>query len=149
MRRPILSGVVAVVLGGPVADARAVEVAVGDGIVVVDLTAEDAETVLRAADSAAAFAALVSPALPAEYQAAVRVAAGGWHLLRAAFKEPIPLRAVITLVPPAVLVGPQFGVPAADVIRTYTELRAKVTGFVPELLRESLTRTNAALRRVR
>jgi hypothetical protein len=144
MKRSLLGGVVAVVLGGPATDARAVEVTVGDGIVVVDLTQDDAATVLRAADSAAAFAALVSPGLPAEYQAAVRVAAGSWHLLRVAFKEPVPLRAVITLMPPVVLVGPTFGVPAADVVRTYTELRAKVTGFVPGVVRD----TNATLRRI-
>jgi hypothetical protein len=148
MRRSLLVGVVAVALGGPAADARAVEVTVGDGIVVADLTKEDAEKVLRAADSAAAFAALVSPALPAEYHAAVQIAAGGWHLLRAAFKEPVPLRAVITLVPPAVLVGPQFGLPAADVVRTYAELRAKVTGFVPGLVRETATRTSTMFHRV-
>jgi hypothetical protein len=143
MSRSLLAGVVAVVLGA--ADARAVEVTVGDGIAVVDLTKEDAAQVVRVADSAAAFAALAAPMLPPEYQAAVLIANGGWHLLRPAFQQPVPLRVVVTLLPPAVLVVPHAGMSPADVIRRYAELRAKVKGFVPEMLREHIQRSAAGL----
>ncbi len=136
MRRPELFGVVvaAGVVCGAGARARAVEVTTGDGIAVVDLTKDESRRVFEAVDSAAALAQLVSPALPGEYGAAVRLAAGGWQALRAALPEVVPVRLVLTAVPPAVLLLPAVGVTAAEVVQAYGRIREKAGGCAKALL---------------
>ena len=134
--RPVWFGVAlgAAFLG--TADARAVDVATGDGIVVIDLTRAETKQVFDAVDSAAAFAELVSPVLPAEYQAAVRLAGGGWALVRMALpKEGVTIRVAITAVPPAMLLLPDTGATAADVVRAYASLREKAGGYLASALR--------------
>src|SRR4051812_20994118 len=103
MRRQLL-GVAAALLGcGPV---RAVEVTTGEGIAVVELSKDEAKAVFGAADSAAAFTQLAAGALPGEYRAAARLAAGGWQALRLVVPASVPVRLVVTAVPPAVLLLP-------------------------------------------
>ncbi len=131
MRQAITSG--AAVLAGALwvgagSGARAVEVTVGDGIVVVDLTKEECRRVLDAVDATAAFADLVSPALPGEYRAAVKLAAGGWRVLRAVAAEPVPVRVIVTALPPVVLVLPGTGATAAEVVAAYQRLRERAAG---------------------
>lgn len=140
MRRPIIHGTVVavgVLLAGPGRRAQAVDVATGDGIVVVDMTAEESKMVLGAVDSAAAFAALVSPFLPAEYQVAVKLAAGGWKALRPVIPRQIALRAVVTTIPPTILLLPQAGVTSAEVIRTYSRLRERSLRYVKTAYQET------------
>jgi hypothetical protein len=139
MRHFIMSAVAALLVGvASGAEARAVEVAVGDGIVVIDLTKDESRKILEAVDSAAAFAELVSPALPGEYHAALRLAAGGWRMLRMVLAEPVPVRMVLTAVPPAVLVLPATGATAEEVIRTYSCLRENAAAHARSLLAPAL-----------
>lgn len=139
MRHFITSGATAFLVAVAFeSDSRAVEVAVGDGIVVVDLTKDESRKILEAVDSAAALAELVSPALPGEYQAALRVAANGWRALRVVLHEPVPVRLVLTAVPPAVLVLPATGATAEEVIVTYTRLREKAAAHAKALLAPAL-----------
>lgn len=129
MRQFIIAGVVAVIVSVACgSEAQAVEVTAGDGIVVVDLTRAESQQILEAGDSAAAFARLVSPALPGEYRAVVTLAAGGWRMLRVVVAEPVPVRVVLTAIPPAVLVLPVNDTPAEEVIATYLRIRERTTG---------------------
>lgn len=138
--RPVLAfGFVALLASSP--PARAADVVTGDGIAVVDISAAEVGEVLAAVDAAAAFAARVGPLLPAEYGAAVGLAAGGWKVVRAVVPAGVGVRVVLTAVPPAVLVLPRWDdSPAADVIKRYDRLRA-----VPsEAVREAAARLDAA-----
>lgn len=140
---------VAVILVGTAGDGRAVEKTVGDGIVVVDLSADDVGQLLRAVDGAAALADIASTGLPAEYQLIVRAASGGWRLARAVLPGPMPVRVVFTAVPPAMLLLPVRGTPATEVVRAYTEFRAKAGGMVAAPFREFANRVEALAHRVR
>ena len=117
MRRTIPTALLLLAAAAP---ARAADVTSADGIVVVEMTRAEAGRVWGAVDSGAAFAELVSPGLPAEYQAAVRLAAGSWQAFRAVFPEPIPVRVVLTAVPPAVWILPATGPTAPELVRRYT-----------------------------
>jgi hypothetical protein len=137
----ILSGAVVVaglVLGSPGA-ARAAEVTVGDGIAVVELTADEGKEILGAVDSAAAFAGAVSPLLPPEYRVLVKVTAGGWAALRkAGGRDGLPLRVVLTAVPPAVLLLPRAGMTAEDVIALHARFREKAAGYARAALKDTV-----------
>ncbi|MBX9580373.1 MAG: hypothetical protein K2X87_08705 [Gemmataceae bacterium] len=125
MRRLIVFGLVLVGGFGSAADARAVEVTVGPGVAVVEVTPAEARRVFAAVDSAAAFADLVAPVLPPEYAAAVKLAGVGWQVVRAVAPDGVPLRLVVTAVPPAVLVLPRAGMTAAEVVAAYERLAAR------------------------
>lgn len=134
MRLASVLGISAALLAPP-PPARAADVTTGDGIAVVDFTPAEVEQVLAAVDAAAAFAGRVSPALPAEYGAAVRLSAGGWKVLRAVAPKGVGVRVVLTAVPPAVLLLLPLldDPPAADVVRAYDRLRAAPAGAVRDL----------------
>ena len=118
MRRVI----VACIVTAFAADARAVEVTVGRGVAVVEVTPAEARRVFAAVDSAAAFADLVAPALPPEYAAAVKLAGVGWQVVRAVAPDGVLVRLVVTAVPPAVFVLPRAGMTAAEVAAAYERL---------------------------
>jgi hypothetical protein len=152
MHAPRVCGAVVVIgttLMGHGPQAQASDVSVGDGIVVVDLTAADCHMVLEAVDSAAAFAAIVSPALPAQYHAAVRLAAGGWAALRLVIPDGVSLRAVLTLLPPALLVFPQAGTPASEVIRVYRRIQDQTVGRARAAVKEIAGTTGETLEAAR
>lgn len=135
MRRLLLSMIVVAAVGS---EARAVDITTGDGIAVIDLSKDESKKVFEAVDSAAALAQLVSPVLPAEYQAAVRLAASGWQALRAAVPGGVPVRLVFTAIPPAVLVLPVMGLSAAEVVQTYMRIREKAGHYAKTLLAPAL-----------
>ena len=122
--RPVVFGIVLASAFGSAADARAVEVTVGHGVAVIEVTPAEARRVFAAVDSAAAFADLIAPVLPPEYAAAVKLAGIGWHAVRAVAPDGLPLRLVVTAVPPAVLVLPRAGLTAAEVVAGYERLAA-------------------------
>lgn len=124
MRRPIVFGFVLAAVVASAADAGAVEVTVGQGVAVVEVTPAEARRVFAAVDSAAAFADLIAPALPPEYLAAVKLAGVGWQVVRAVAPDGVPVRLVVTAVPPAVLVLPKAGLTAAEVVSAYERLTA-------------------------
>jgi hypothetical protein len=124
MRRVFYAAVVAALLVVP-GQARAADVAVGAGIVVADLSADEVRWVLDAADGAAAFARLVAPALPPEYHAAVRLAAGGWVALRPLLPEPAGVRVILTLDPPAMSIVPPVGPTASELVRAHVAGRGR------------------------
>jgi hypothetical protein len=133
MRRLTVLGFVTAAVLGSAAGARAVEVTVGRGVAVVEVTPAEARRVFAAVDSAAAFADLVAPALPPEYAAAVKLAGVGWQVVRAVAPDGVPLRVVVTAVPPAVLVLPQAGLTAAEVVTAYERLAARPRELADEL----------------
>jgi hypothetical protein len=143
----MLLGVVvaAAVVFGSASESRAADVTVGDGIVVVDLTADESKKVFEAVDSATAFAALVSGALPPEYAIAVKLAAGGWQTLRLIAPGAIPLRVVVTAVPPAILLVPLGGVTGAEVVQTYGRIREQVSAFPRTAIQDTLNATTDRL----
>jgi hypothetical protein len=126
--RPLTSGAALAIafIFSPGPEASAAEITTGSGIVVVELNPDESKKIFEAVDSAAAFSAMVAPVLPPEYQLAVKGAAGGWAALRMVVPSTVPLRVVLTAVPPAIMVLPQLGMTAVDVIRTYGEVRAHV-----------------------
>lgn len=136
--RPFTSGAalaIALVFVSPGSEAAAAEITTGDGIVVVELSPDESKKIFEAVDSAAAFSAMVAPVLPPEYQIAVKGAAGGWAALRMVVPSTVPLRVVLMAVPPAIMVLPQLGMTAADVIRTYGEVRANVASRASAMCR--------------
>ncbi|MBX9628216.1 MAG: hypothetical protein K2X82_30740 [Gemmataceae bacterium] len=133
MFRPVVFGFVLAAAFGSAADARAVEVTVGRGVAVVEVTPAEARQLFEAVDSAAAFADLIAPALPPEYAAAVKLAGVGWQVVRAVAPDGVPLRVVITAVPPAVLVLPRTGLTAAEVVAAYERLAARPREVVDRL----------------
>ncbi len=135
--RPLTSGMVlalAFACYGP-GEASAAEIATGNGIVVVELSPDESKTIIEAVDSAAAFSAMVAPVLPPEYQIAVKGAAGGWAALRMVVPSTVPLRVVLTAVPPAIMILPHLGMTAADVISKYGQVRAHVASRAAEMCR--------------
>src|SRR5262245_62945133 len=99
--RPVMFGV-AVAAGvlwfGAGSQAKPADVTAGEGVVVVDLTPAESKKLFEAVDSAAAFAAMVAPALPPDYQAAVKLAGTAWGTLRLILpKDGIPLRVVVSV----------------------------------------------------
>lgn len=124
MRRPVVFGIALASLFALTTEARAVEVTVGHGVAVVEVTPAEARRVFAAVESAAAFADLIAPVLPPEYAAAVKLAGVGWHVVRAVAPDGLPLRLVVTAVPPAVLVLPRAGLTAAEVVAGYERLAA-------------------------
>ena len=137
--RPLTSGMVlaiALAFFSPGPDASAAEIATGNGILVVELSPDESKKIIEAVDSAAAFSAMVAPVLPPEYMIAVKGAAGGWAALRMVLPSNVSLRVVLTAVPPAIMVLPQLGMTAADVIRTYGEVRVHVTSRASDMCRQ-------------
>jgi hypothetical protein len=136
--RPLTSGAalaIALVFFSSGPEAAAADITTGNSIVVVELSPDESKKIFEAVDSAAAFSAMVAPVLPPEYQLAVKGAAGGWAALRMVVPSTVPLRVVLTAIPPAIMVLPQLGMTAADVIRTYGEVRAHVASRASALCR--------------